>query len=52
MNIGGDAGVDAVVNYVPPRNTVHYMHRAGRTARRGNCGTVVTIVADDEEVRT
>ena len=38
------AGLDAVVNYDPPRSPVDYVHRSGRTGRAGAEGTAVTLV--------
>ena len=41
--------VDIVINASPPPNTREYVHRAGRTARNGAVGTVVTMTAGDKE---
>ena len=41
--------IDCVVNYASPNNERSYVHRAGRTARAGRSGCVVSIV-DKEEV--
>ncbi|WP_280356626.1 DEAD/DEAH box helicase [Nocardia otitidiscaviarum] len=43
-------GIDLVVHVDPPADPKDYVHRAGRTARAGATGTVVTIVtpADQE----
>jgi len=37
-------GVSLVVHIDPPRDAKDYLHRAGRTARAGESGTVVTLV--------
>jgi superfamily II DNA/RNA helicase len=37
-------GLDLVVNLDPPTDHKDYLHRAGRTARAGASGTVVTLV--------
>jgi superfamily II DNA/RNA helicase len=37
-------GVDLVVHVDPPKDSKDYLHRAGRTARAGETGTVVTLV--------
>jgi superfamily II DNA/RNA helicase len=37
-------GVSLVVHVDPPRDAKDYLHRAGRTARAGESGTVVTLV--------
>jgi superfamily II DNA/RNA helicase len=37
-------GVALVVHVDPPRDAKDYLHRAGRTARAGESGTVVTLV--------
>ncbi|WP_282781516.1 DEAD/DEAH box helicase [Nocardia sp. CC201C] len=37
-------GIDLVVHVDPPADPKDYVHRAGRTARAGATGTVVTIV--------
>ncbi|WP_239075459.1 DEAD/DEAH box helicase [Planosporangium flavigriseum] len=37
-------GVDLVVHVDPPKEPKDYLHRAGRTARAGEAGTVVTLV--------
>jgi len=39
-------GLTMVVNYDPPIDSEHYVHRAGRTGRMGRSGTVVSIVTD------
>ncbi|ALC05818.1 helicase [Corynebacterium deserti GIMN1.010] len=45
--------VSLVVHVDPPAEHKAYLHRAGRTARAGTSGTVVTLVMDDQikEVR-
>jgi len=37
-------GVDLVVHVDPPKDAKDYLHRAGRTARAGESGTVVMLV--------
>jgi superfamily II DNA/RNA helicase len=37
-------GISLVVHIDPPRDAKDYLHRAGRTARAGESGTVVTLV--------
>jgi superfamily II DNA/RNA helicase len=37
-------GVSMVVHVDPPKHAKDYLHRAGRTARAGESGTVVTLV--------
>ncbi len=39
-------GLTMVVNYDPPIDSEHYVHRAGRTGRMGRSGTVLSIVTD------
>lgn len=51
---GVSRGVDfrnvaAVLNFDVPDNLTTYTHRAGRTARAGASGTVLTLVVSDEE---
>lgn len=41
-------GVSLVVHVDPPADSKHYLHRAGRTARAGESGTVVTLVTHEE----
>jgi ATP-dependent RNA helicase RhlE len=43
-------GISHVINFNVPRCTADYIHRAGRTARAGATGEVITFVAPDEEV--
>jgi superfamily II DNA/RNA helicase len=40
--------VSLVVHVDPPADPKDYLHRAGRTARAGDSGTVVTLVTPDE----
>jgi len=40
--------VSLVVHVDPPAEHKAYLHRAGRTARAGTAGTVVTLVMDDQ----
>ena len=47
--INGNYTVDLVVNYDLPRNANDYIHRVGRTARKGYIGSAITIC--DEEDR-
>lgn len=42
-------GVAAVVNFDIPPSHVAYTHRAGRTARAGASGTVLSLVVSDSE---
>jgi superfamily II DNA/RNA helicase len=42
-------GVDLVVHVDPPADAKDYLHRAGRTARAGESGTVVTVISHDEQ---
>ncbi|MER5865054.1 DEAD/DEAH box helicase [Kitasatospora sp. NPDC002040] len=41
-------GLDLVVNLAPPADHKDYLHRAGRTARAGESGTVVTLVLPNQ----
>lgn len=41
--------VSLVVHVEPPADPKDYLHRAGRTARAGAEGTVVTLVTDDQK---
>jgi superfamily II DNA/RNA helicase len=41
-------GLDLVVNLDPPTDHKDYLHRAGRTARAGASGTVVTLVLPNQ----
>ncbi|MFI5498482.1 DEAD/DEAH box helicase [Nocardia asteroides] len=41
-------GVSLVVHFDPPAEHKAYLHRAGRTARAGEEGVVVTLVTDEE----
>ncbi len=40
--------IDAVINYDMPRNAEIYVHRAGRTGRASQIGTVASLVLDYE----
>ncbi len=42
--------VDVVIQYDPPADHKAYLHRAGRTARAGESGVVVTLSLWDEEL--
>ncbi|WP_072801732.1 DEAD/DEAH box helicase [Rhodococcoides yunnanense] len=42
-------GVTLVLHVDPPADAKDYTHRAGRTARAGDSGTVVTLVAPGQE---
>ncbi|MBF6542153.1 DEAD/DEAH box helicase [Nocardia brasiliensis] len=41
-------GISLVVHVDPPAESKAYLHRAGRTARAGEDGVVVTLVMDEE----
>ena len=43
-------GISHVVNFDVPRCAADFLHRAGRTARAGATGEVITFVAPDEEI--
>jgi ATP-dependent RNA helicase RhlE len=43
------SGISHVVNFDVPRCAADFLHRAGRTARAGATGEVITFVAPDEE---
>ena len=45
-------GVSLVVHVDPPRDAKDYLHRAGRTARAGEQGTVVTLVLPNQRRST
>ena len=45
-------GVSLVVHVDPPRDSKDYLHRAGRTARAGESGTVVTLVLPQQRAGT
>jgi len=54
MHFGVSRGLDfravsAVINIDVPRDASAYTHRAGRTARAGNAGTVLTVVSSEAE---
>ncbi len=42
-------GISHVINFDVPRSSDDYIHRAGRTARAGAVGEVITFVSPDEE---
>jgi superfamily II DNA/RNA helicase len=42
-------GVDLVLHVDPPADHKDYVHRAGRTARAGEAGVVVTLVTREQE---
>jgi ATP-dependent RNA helicase RhlE len=42
-------GISHVINYDVPRTADDYIHRAGRTARAGATGDVITFVTAEEE---
>lgn len=42
--------IDIVIHYDPPQDHKTYLHRAGRTARAGETGLVVTLSVWDEEL--
>ena len=44
-------GISHVINFDVPNSPEDYIHRAGRTARAGAKGDVITFVAPDEEER-
>ncbi len=43
------SGISHVINFDVPRSAEDYIHRAGRTARAGAVGEVITFVSPDEE---
>ncbi|KAH7731651.1 DEAD box protein/DEAH protein box helicase [Aphelenchoides avenae] len=43
--------IDCVVNYDTPLNTTIFIHRAGRTARAGKPGFLLTVVTKDERMK-
>ena len=45
-------GISHVINFDVPFSPDDYIHRAGRTARAGAVGDVITFVAPDEEERS
>jgi superfamily II DNA/RNA helicase len=45
-------GIDLVLHVDPPADSKDYLHRAGRTARAGESGVVVTLVTRDQERAT
>jgi superfamily II DNA/RNA helicase len=42
-------GVSLVVHVDPPADAKDYLHRAGRTARAGESGTVVTVITGEQQ---
>jgi superfamily II DNA/RNA helicase len=42
-------GISLVVHVDPPADAKDYLHRAGRTARAGESGTVVVVATHDEQ---
>ncbi|MGB0240819.1 MAG: helicase-related protein, partial [Verrucomicrobiales bacterium] len=38
--------IDRVINYHLPKELKNYLHRAGRTARAGQQGTVINLVTN------
>ena len=42
-------GIDLVLQFDPPTDHKDYLHRAGRTARAGASGTVVTLVTPQQQ---
>ncbi|HYB99732.1 MAG TPA: DEAD/DEAH box helicase [Candidatus Limnocylindrales bacterium] len=45
------SGISHVINFDVPHSSEDYIHRAGRTARAGAAGDVITFVAPEEEER-
>ncbi len=45
------SGISHVINFDVPHSPEDYIHRAGRTARAGATGDVITFVSPDEEER-
>jgi len=45
------SGISHVINFDVPHSSEDYIHRAGRTARAGATGDVITFVSPDEEER-
>ena len=43
--------VDVVIHYDPPEDHKAYLHRSGRTARAGEAGVVVMLVAVERGAR-
>lgn len=43
------SNIDLVVHIDPPAEFKSYLHRAGRTARAGAHGTVITLVTDEQQ---
>ena len=44
-------GISHVINFDVPHSAEDYIHRAGRTARAGAAGEVITFVSSEEEER-
>ncbi len=38
-----------IINYAPPHDPESYIHRIGRTARKGETGTAITLFTPDQE---
>jgi len=45
------SGISHVINFDVPHSSDDYIHRAGRTARAGATGDVITFVSPDEQER-
>jgi superfamily II DNA/RNA helicase len=43
------SGISHVINFDVPHSPADYIHRAGRTARAGATGQVITFISPDEE---
>lgn len=41
-------GLTHVINFDPPTDADHYLHRAGRTGRMGKSGTAISIITSKE----
>lgn len=46
------ADLDAVFNYNAPSDAKTFLHRAGRVARAGRSGHVVTLATKEEVIRS
>ena len=42
-------GLTHVINYEVPEDAEVYFHRIGRTARKGEAGTAITLVSEREQ---
>ncbi|CAM3046150.1 DEAD/DEAH box helicase [Paenibacillus sediminis] len=42
-------GLDFVINFDPPIDAEHYVHRAGRTGRMGRKGTAITLITPRQQ---